>query len=181
MKNIENKKTKKLQKQAEKIKKLEEKSLGKAKGFITEFKQFATKGNVIDMAVGVVIANAFTKIVNSVVNDIITPLISLLTGKVDFTNEFFALDGNVYLTLADAQAAGVSVIHYGNLITNIINFLMIALSLFIFLKVLFRVKNGKKKEEAKAPTTKKCPYCLSEIAIEATRCAHCTSVLEEKE
>lgn len=176
------KQNKKLEKEKEKLKKLEEKGLKKAKGFINDFKQFATKGNVIDMAVGVIIANAFTKIVNSLVNDIITPAITIFTGKIDYTNLFIALDGNKYATLADAQAAGVSVISYGTFLTNIVNFLMIAFWLFIFLKIIFRVKNGKKKEEIKkeVATTKKCPYCLNEIAIEATRCGHCTSILEEK-
>ena len=177
----EMKKNKRLEKQHLKLKHIEEKGLKKAKGFISDFKQFATKGNVVDMAVGVIIANAFTKIVNSLVNDIITPAITLLTGKIDYTNLFIALDGKEYATLADAQAAGVSIISYGTFLTNIINFLMVAFWLFVFLKILFRVKNGRKKEEVKVEqaTTKKCPYCLNEIAIEATRCGHCTSILEE--
>lgn len=172
---------KKLEKKRAKLKKLEEKGIKKAKGFITDFKQFATKGNVIDMAVGVIIANAFTKIVNSLVNDIITPAITIFTGKIDYTNLFIALDGNTYDTLADAQAAGVSVISYGTFFTNIVNFLMIAFWLFIFLKVIFKVTNRKKKEEVikQVATTKKCPYCLNEIPIAATRCGHCTSNLEE--
>ena len=179
------KKTKKYTKiEKEDLKRIEEKSIKKAKGFIADFKKFATKGNVIDMAIGVIIASAFTKIVNSLVNDIITPLISLLTGKMDYTRLFIALDGNQYLTFEEAKAAGASILSYGNFITNIIDFLMIALSLFIFLKVLFKMQNIRKKdeivEEVKAPTTKKCPYCYSEIDIKATRCAHCTSVLEEK-
>ena len=175
------KNNRRLEKERLKLKRLEEKGFKKAKGFIADFKQFATKGNVIDMAVGVIIANAFTKIVNSLVNDIITPAITLLTGKIDYTNLFIALDGKEYATLADAQAAGVSIISYGAFITNIVNFLMVAFWLFVFLKILFRIKNGKKKEEAKVEkvTTKKCPYCLNEIAVEATRCGHCTSILEE--
>lgn len=171
----------KLNKEAKKLKKIEEKALKKGKGFWSEFKAFATKGNVIDMAVGVVIASAFTAIVNSLVKDIITPLISLLTGKIDFTNLFIALDGNTYTTLAEAEEKGGSVLKYGNFITAIINFLLIAFCIFIFLKVLFKFINKKKKEEKEVKTTKKCPYCLSEINIEATRCPHCTSVLEEKE
>ena len=164
----------------EDLKKIEEKALKKGKGFWSEFKAFATKGNVIDMAVGVIIASAFTAIVNSLVKDIITPVISLLTGKVDFSNLFFALDGNTYATLAEAEAKGVSVISYGNFITSIINFLLVALSIFIFMKIVFGIINRtKKKDEEKAPTTKKCKYCLSEINIKATRCPHCTSVLED--
>ena len=172
---------KKLEKQAARLKKLEEKSLKKAKGFITEFKQFATKGNVIDMAIGVIIASAFTKIVNSLVNDVITPAISILTGKIDYSNLFIALDGNTYATLEEAKAAGISVISYGTFITNVVDFLMVALCLFIFFKVLFKARDKKKVEQVKeqVPTTKKCPYCLNDIAIQATRCGHCTSILEE--
>ena len=174
------KKTSDITKEREKLKKLEEKSLKKAKGFLQDFKQFATKGNVVDMAVGVMIATSFTKIVNSLVNDVITPALSILTGRIDFSNLFFALDGNTYATVEEAKAAGVSVINYGAFVTNVVDFLMIALCLYIFLKVIFKLKDkNKKKEEPAKPTTKKCPYCLSEISLEATRCAHCTSILEE--
>ncbi|MBQ8043346.1 MAG: large conductance mechanosensitive channel protein MscL [Clostridia bacterium] len=175
------KKEKKLVKQAAKLKKLEEKGLKKAKGFVSDFKQFATKGNVIDMAIGVIIANAFTKIVNSLVNDVITPAISILTGKIDYTNLFVALDGNTYATLEEAKAAGVSVISYGTFITNVVDFLMIALCLFIFFKVLFKARDKKKKEEVveQVATTKQCPYCLNDVPLKATRCGHCTSMLEE--
>jgi len=173
---------KKLAKQTAKLKKIEEKGLKKAKGFLAEFKQFATKGNVIDMAIGVIIANAFTKIVNSLVNDVITPAISIFTGKMDYSNLFVALDGNTYATLEEAKNAGVSVISYGAFITNILDFLTIALCLFIFFKVLFKARDKKKQETVieKVATTKKCPYCLNDIALEATRCSHCTSILEEK-
>ena len=181
--NLEKRKQLKLEKQALRLKKLEQKSLKKAKGFIADFKQFATKGNVIDMAVGVIIANAFTKIVNSLVNDIITPAITMFTGKIDYTNLFIALDGKDYATLADAQAAGVSVISYGNFLTNVVNFFMVAFWLFVFLKITFRVKNVKKKEEVKevVATTKQCTYCLNDIPLEATRCGHCTSMLNDTE
>lgn len=172
---------KKLAKQAARLKRLEEKSLKKAKGFIADFKQFATKGNVIDMAIGVIIANAFTKIVNSLVNDVITPAISILTGKIDYSNLFIALDGNTYATLDEAKAAGVSVISYGTFITNIVNFLMVALCLFIFFKVLFKARDKKQKQEVvkQVATTKKCPYCLNDIPLQATRCGHCTSMLDK--
>lgn len=159
------------------LKEIEERTRKKAKGFMKEFKEFATKGNVVDMAVGVMVGTAFTKIVNSLVNEVITPALSILTGKVDFSTLFVALDGNKYSTLEEATNAGVTVINYGAFLTNIVDFLMIALCLFIILKVLFKFK--RKKEEPKKPiTTKKCPYCLNEIPLEATRCGHCTSVLE---
>ena len=169
----------KIDKKAEKLKKLEEKALKKSKGFWSEFRAFATKGNVIDMAVGVVIASAFTAIVNSLVKDIITPLISLLTGKFDYTNRFIALDGNKYATLAEAEEKGASILKYGNFITAIINFILIALCIFVFLKIFFGIINRKKKQVEEVKTTKICPYCKSEINIEASRCPHCTSVLEE--
>ena len=148
----------------------------KSKGTLQEFKDFAIKGNVMDMAIGVIIGGAFGKIVTSFVNDIIMPTISLLTGKIDFSNLFIALDGNTYATLEAAQEAGVSTLNYGTFITTIIDFLLIALSIFIVMKKLLVAK---KKEEDPAPaTTKECPYCKSSIAIAATRCPHCTSELE---
>lgn len=147
----------------------------KSKGTLAEFKEFAIKGNVMDMAIGVIIGGAFGKIVTSFVNDIIMPAISLLTGKIDFSNLFLALDGNTYATLAEAQEAGVATLNYGTFLTTIIDFLLIALSIFIVMKKLLVAK---KKEEAPAPvTTKECPYCKSTIALDATRCPHCTSEL----
>ena len=151
----------------------------KTKGFMTEFKEFATKGNLVDMAVGVVIGGAFGNIVTSLVNDIIMPLVSLATGKIDFTNKFWALDGNTYATLAEAQEAGAATLNWGIFITYIINFLIIALSIFIVLKKLFAAKHKEEVIEEAAPTTKQCPYCKSEIAIDATRCPHCTSELDK--
>jgi len=148
----------------------------KSKGTLQEFKDFAIKGNVMDMAIGVIIGGAFGKIVTSFVNDIVMPAISLLTGKIDFNNLFIALDGGTYATLEAAQEAGVSTLNYGTFLTTIIDFLIIALSIFIITKKLLVAK---KKEEAPAPvTTKTCPYCKSTIAIDATRCPHCTSEVE---
>ena len=147
----------------------------KSKNTLNEFKEFAVKGNIMDMAIGVIIGGAFGKIVTSFVNDIIMPAISLLTGKIDFNNLFIALDGNTYATLEAAQAAGVSTLNYGTFLTTIIDFLIIAISMFIVIKKLFKAK---KEEPAPAPvTTKECPYCKSTIALEATRCPHCTSEL----
>ena len=165
-----------LTKEQERLKLLEEKAQKKAKGFFTEFKKFATKGNVIDMAIGVIIGTAFTKIVNSLVNDIITPSLSVLTGKIDFSNLFMSLDGVKYPNIEAATTAGATVINFGQFLTNVVDFLMVALSLFIFFKILFKAR---RKEETKPITTKNCPSCLSEIPLEATRCAHCTSELNK--
>lgn len=144
---------------------------------LKEFKEFAVKGNVIDLAVAVIIGGAFGKIVSSFVQDIVMPVLSLLTGKIDFTNLFVSLDGNSYGTLAAAKEAGAATVNVGLFITAIIDFVLIALAIFIMLKILV-----KKKEEVPAPvevTTKVCPFCQSTIALKATRCPHCTSVLEE--
>ena len=167
-----------LEKEQERLKELKEKAEKKSKSFLTEFKQFATKGNVIDMAIGVIIGTAFTKIVNSLVNDVITPSLSILTGKIDFSSLFVALDGVKYETIDAAKEAGATIINYGQFLTNVVDFLMVALCLFIFFKVFFKARR-KKEEEPKPVTTKKCPYCLSEIPLEASRCAHCTSELKE--
>ena len=142
-----------------------------------EFKKFALKGNMIDLAVGVIIGGAFNGIVSSLVNDIIMPVLSLFTGKLDFANWFIALDGNTYMTLAEAQEAGAATLNYGNFISGIINFVIMAFVVFMLVKGI----NKMKKEEAPAPaapTTKKCPFCKSEIALDATKCPHCTSNLE---
>ena len=144
----------------------------KGKGFINEFKKFILRGNVLDMAVGVIVGGAFTAIVTSLNQDILTPLIGIFGGT-DFS----------YLTLKMGQGENAPVLAYGNFITAVINFLITALVIFMLVKGINGLTNRlKKKEEAPAPaapTTKKCPYCCSEIAIEATRCPHCTSVLEE--
>lgn len=143
---------------------------------LKEFKKFALRGNMIDLAVGMIIGSAFTGIVNSLVNDMIMPVVSIFTGKVDFSNWFFALDGNSYATLEAAQAAGAATFNYGTFISNIINFVIMAFVVFMFVKGM----NKLKKEEKPAPAnTKKCPFCKTEINIEATRCPHCTSELEQ--
>ena len=149
---------------------------GKAKGFIGEFKEFAMKGNLIDMAVGVIIGGAFGTIVSSLVNDIIMPVIGKLTGGLDFSEWFYDF-GAGYSSLTEAQEAGASVLSYGNFITATVNFLIVALVLFIVLKKILAPKK-KKDEPAPAPTTKECPHCKSTIHIEATRCPHCTSELK---
>ena len=152
------------------------------KKILKEFKEFISRGNVLDMAVGVIIGAAFKAIIDSLVKDVITPAISLLTGKTDFTNLFISLDGSRYATLAEAQEAGAATLNYGNFISAIINFFIMAVVIFALVKTMNTLADltKKKKEEAPAaPTTKTCPFCRSEIAIEATRCPHCTSELKE--
>lgn len=156
--------------------------MNKGKGFFGEFKKFIMRGNVMDMAVGVIIGGAFTAIVTSLNADILTPILGLFGGT-DFSNLFIQLTGHEtkYTTLAAAQEAGVATLNYGNFITAVINFLITAFVIFCLIKMMNAVndKLGKKEEPA-APTTKKCPFCKSEIAIDATRCPHCTSQLEGK-
>ncbi len=154
--------------------------MSKAKGFGAEFKKFIMRGNVIDLAVGVIVGGAFQAIVKSLVDDVVMPVISLATKGVDFANWFIALDGGEYATLEAAQEAGAAVLSYGNFISAILNFLIMAFVVFLLVKGINAVadKTKKKEEEAPAaPTTKECPYCKSEIAIEASRCPHCTSQL----
>ncbi len=146
------------------------------RSFFKEFKEFAVKGNVIDLAVGVIIGGAFSKIVTSLVNDIVMPLISLLTKNDDlsFENMFMALDGKHYESLSIAQEAGAPTFNYGLFLTNVLDFLIIAFVIFIFIRQINRFK----KKPAPAPvTTKECPYCRTGIHKEAVRCPHCTSEL----
>lgn len=156
--------------------------MAKGKGFITEFKKFIMRGNVIDLAVGVIIGGAFQKIVNSLVNDIVMPLISLITGGIDFNNWFVALGEGDFATVADANAAGVATLNYGTFIGTALDFLIMAFVIFLIIKainsVTDRLKKEKHEEETPAPTTKVCPYCKSEIDIAATKCPHCTSEVE---
>ena len=140
-------------------------------GFMKEFKKFAMKGNMMDLAVGVIIGGAFNGIISSLVNDVFMPVISLFTGKIDFANLFIALDGGTYKTLEEAQTAGA-----GSFITALINFIILAFVVFLIVKALNKMEKALVKEEAPAaPTTKKCPFCLSDIPLAATRCPHCTS------
>ena len=136
--------------------------------------------NVVDMAVGVIIGSAFGAIVTSLVNDMFMPLISLLTGKVDFANLFVALDGNEYATLAQAQEVGVSTINYGMFISQVINFLLVAVCIFFFVRFVNKImaKLTPAKEEA-PKAVRLCPFCQSELHDQATRCPHCTSDVSE--
>jgi large conductance mechanosensitive channel len=155
------------------------KAVQKTTGFFKEFKDFISKGNVIDLAVGVIIGGAFSGIVNNLVTNIVTPAISLLTGKVSFTDLFIALDGGEYATLAAAQEAGAATLNYGLFIQAVIDFIITAFVIFLLVKGINKIRGiGKKEEEVAPPTTKVCPFCKSEIDIEATRCPNCTSEVE---
>jgi len=144
-----------------------------------EFKEFALRGNVIDMAVGIIIGAAFAVIVKSLVADVIMPPIGLLLGNVDFSNLFIVLKEGAtagpYASLADAQAAGAVSINYGVFLMSVISFLIVAFVIFLLVRGMNKTKRA---EEAPAPTTKECPYCLSAVPIKATRCPHCTSQLK---
>ena len=159
------------------IKKIREENKKKTKAAIEEYKKFAVKGNAIDLAVGVVLGSAFTAIVNAIVSTTITPLINLLTCNVDLSTLFITLKGGHFNTLEEAKAAGAIVLNYGELITAIINFLIISIVLFAIISVLKKVTNkkGAKQLEEKKSKTKKCPYCYMDIPLEATKCAYCTS------
>ena len=141
---------------------------------LKEFKEFVMRGNVLDPAVAVIIGGAFGKIITSFVNDILMPPIGLLLGGVDFANLFFSLNGQAYASLADAQAAGAPTINYGVFLNTVIDFLIVALVIFLVVKAANRMK---KPAPAAAPTTKECPHCFTNIPLKATRCPNCTSQL----
>lgn len=146
-----------------------------------EFKEFALKGNVLDMAVGIIIGAAFGLIVTSLVQDVIMPPIGLLLGSMDFSNIFTVLkEGKVagpYATLAAAKAAGAVTMNWGLFVNTIINFVIVAFAIFLLVKTVNKARREKAVEPA-APTTKECPYCLSAVPLKATRCPHCTSDLK---
>ena len=146
------------------------------KKFFEEFKAFAMRGNVVDMAIGVIIGGAFGKITTSLVNDIFMPLLGLVTGGVNFGGLFYALDGNTYASVEAAAEAGVGTINYGAFMQCIIDFVLVALCMFLVIKVMNKLK---KPEPAPAPAKapRLCPFCKTEIADDATRCPHCTSQL----
>jgi len=147
---------------------------------LKEFKEFAVRGNVVDMAVGVIIGAAFGKIVSSMVSDIMMPPLGALTKGVDLTNHFIVLTGNdTYETLAAAKAAGAATLNYGLFLNNIITFLIVAFAVFILVKQINRLKR-KEDTGSIAPTQKSCPFCFQSVSIKATRCSFCTSQLEVK-
>lgn len=175
------------------------------KKFLNEFKAFALKGNVLDLAVAVIIGGAFQAIISSVVNDLIMPVVNWIFGGIDFTNKYIVLRssdaivteavtsgtdiivpavtvGDISGSVADLEAAGIGIFKYGSFITAVINFILMALVIFLLVKGINKLTSLTKKEEEvaeAAPTTKVCPFCKSEISIEATRCPNCTSMLDE--
>ena len=136
---------------------------------LKEFKEFALKGNMIDLAVGVIIGGAFNSLVTSLVENIIMPILSLVTGKIDFSNLFIALDGNTYKTLAQAQKAGASTINYGLFVTGLLNFIIMAFVIFMIVKAMNKLREKTEKPVEEKTTKKICPYCQSEISIQAIR------------
>jgi large conductance mechanosensitive channel len=148
---------------------------------LKEFRDFAMKGNVVDMAVGIIIGAAFGTIVASLVADIIMPPIGMLLGGVDFTNIFVSLKEGAtagpYKTLADAQAAGAVTLNVGVFLNKVIGFIIVAFSVFMLVKAMNKAKRAEPAPAPAAPTTKECPYCLSAIPLKAKRCAHCVSDL----
>lgn len=143
---------------------------------LKEFKDFAVRGNVIDLAVGVVIGGAFGKIVSSLVNDIVMPPIGLLLGKVDFSNLFINLSGTPYASLTEAKAAGAPTVNYGAFLSTIVDFVIVALAVFLLVHQINRLRPKAEKAPA-PPETKECPYCFTDIPVKATRCPNCTSEL----
>ena len=139
---------------------------------LKEFKEFALRGNVLDMAIGIIIGAAFGKIVTSLVSDVLMPPLGLLLGKVDFSSLFLNLSGTPQQSLAAAKAAGAPTINYGVFVQTVFDFVIIAFVIFMLVKQVNRLK---KPEAPAVPTTKECPQCLSTIPIKATKCAHCTS------
>jgi len=141
---------------------------------LKEFKEFAMRGNVLDMAIGIIIGAAFGKIITSFVADILMPPLGLLLGKVDFSNLFISLSGT-YPTLAAAKAAGAPTINYGLFLNTVLDFLIVAFAIFLLIRQVNRFT--KKPAPAAAPTTKECPYCIAAVPLKATRCPQCTSEL----
>jgi large conductance mechanosensitive channel len=144
---------------------------------LQEFKQFIARGNVVDLAVGVVIGGAFGKIITSFVEDVLMPPIGLAMGNVDFSNLFLNLSGKDFASVAAAKAAGAATLNYGMFFNHIINFIIVAFAIFILIKQINRMQKPAPAAAAAAPT-KDCPHCLTAIPIKATKCGHCTSDLK---
>lgn len=144
---------------------------------LREFREFAMRGNVVDLAVGIVIGAAFGKIITSLVNDILMPPIGLLLGRVDFSSLFINLSGQPYASLAEARAAGAPTINYGVFLNTVIDFLIVAFAIFLLVRSINRLSRQLERAP-EAPNTKECPFCFSAIPIRATRCPQCTSALQ---
>jgi len=143
-------------------------------GMFKEFKEFAMRGNMLDMAIGIIIGAAFGKIITSLVNDLLMPPIGLVMGKVNFADRFVNLSGQPYASLAEARAAGAATINYGIFLNTIIDFVIVAFVVFLLVRQINRMK----KAAASEPVTRACPYCCTEIPIKAVRCPHCTTELK---
>lgn len=143
---------------------------------LKEFKEFAMKGNVLDMAIGIIIGAAFGKIVTSFVSDVLMPPIGLLMGKMDFSNLFINLSGKPYTTVAEAKAAGAATLNYGVFLNTVLDFLIVAFAIFLLVRQVNKMRAAPAEAPA-APTAKDCPFCASSIPIKASRCPHCTSDL----
>lgn len=141
---------------------------------LKEFKAFAMRGNVLDMAIGIILGGAFGKIVSSFVNDVMMPPLGRLMGNVDFSNLFVSLTGQSFATLKEARDKGAATLNYGVFVNTLIDFVLVALAVFLLVKAVNRMR---KPEAAAAPTTKSCPFCCMAIPIPASRCAHCTAAL----
>ena len=153
--------------------------MAKSKGFVKEFREFIARGNVIDLAVGIIIGAAFTKIVTSLVEGILMPFVGLFTGRIDFASMFYVLDKSkgIPVSLAEAKEKAIPVIAYGQFINDIIAFLIVAFVIFLIVKRVNRLWSGEPAEKEE-PTTKNCPFCVSAIPIKATRCPQCTSEMQ---
>ncbi len=148
--------------------------LGKGGGMLGEFRDFALRGNMLDMAVGIIIGAAFGRVVSSLVSDVIMPPIGLLHGHSDFTNHFINLSGTTYATLAQAKAAGAATINYGIFLNSLFDFLIVAFAVFMLIRQVNRLKSAPAPVN---PSTKECPYCITAIPLRATKCPNCTSSL----
>lgn len=153
--------------------------MAKESGFVKEFRDFIARGNVVDLAVGVVIGAAFGRIVTSLVEGILMPFVGLVTGRIDFASHFWVLDKSKGLpvSLAEAKTAGVPVVAYGQFINDVISFLIVAFFIFLIVKRANRLWSGE-PPQTEEPTTKNCPFCVSAIPVKATRCPECTSQLQ---
>jgi large conductance mechanosensitive channel len=145
-----------------------------------EFKEFALRGNMLDLAVGVIIGAAFGRIITSLVTDILMPPIGLLLGGVNFADLFISLNGQAYPTLADAQAAGAPTLNYGLFLSALVDFVIIALVIFLLVRAINRMLRPRPSPAAVPPANKECPYCLTSIPVKATRCPACTSDLAQR-